>query len=255
MAWQSRLEAHDWRWLTGRPIAHRGLHDIAKGVPENTLAAFDAAIARGLAIECDVQLTGDGEAVVFHDDNAARLTGTDRRVAEMPMRELSALRIAGTEERPPSLPEALRFIGGRAPILIELKSRDKTGPLESAVAKALGDYAGPAAVMSFSPRTVRWFAGSAPAVLRGLVSGPYRDRGELGHWQRFLRRNLLAAVASRAQFVAHNTECLDLAACRLWRRFGGPLLTWTVRSAADYARLRARADGMIFEGFDPPEGS
>jgi glycerophosphoryl diester phosphodiesterase len=253
MAWQSRLEPYDWRWLTARPIAHRGLHYAAGGIPENTCAAFAAAIARGFPIECDVQLTADGEAVIFHDDNAARLTGADRAVSAMTLAELSALSIAGTDEHAPSLREALLFIRGRVPILIELKAAAKVGPLERAVAAALDGYEGPAAVMSFSPRTVRWFAEKRPAILRGLVSGPWRDDRGLAAWRRFTRRNLLAVAFGRPHFVAHSVDCLDLVASRLWRRYGGPLLTWTVRSAEEYARIRPKADGFIFEGFDPPE--
>jgi glycerophosphoryl diester phosphodiesterase len=249
----SRLEGHNWRWLIDRPIAHRGFHDIAAGVPENTLAAFAAAIARGLAIECDVRLAGDGGAIVFHDDNTLRLTGVDLPVATALPGELSALRIAGTEERIPTLEDALRFAAGNTPILIEMKSPPEVGPLEAAIAKALAGYRGPAAVMSFSPASVRWFADNAPGVLRGLTSGPYRRADGLNGWRRFVRRHLLVAAKSRPHFVAHNVDCLDLAASRLWRRFGGPLLTWTVKSSADYARLRSKADGLIFEGFDPPD--
>lgn len=251
----SRIEGYDWRWLTGRPIAHRGLHDLARGIPENTLAAFEAAIARGFAIECDVQLTADGEAVVFHDDNAARLTGVDRALSEMILPELSALRVAGTAERIPSLEDALRLVAGRAPILIELKSPAKVGPLEAAVAAALAAYSGPAAVMSFSPQSVAWFRINAPTILRGQISGPYRDRGELSAWQRFLRRNLFVVAIGRPHFVAHNVDCLDFLACRLWRRFGGPLLTWTVKSPSDYGRFQPKADGLIFEGFEPPDAA
>ncbi len=253
MAWQSRLESLEWRWLTERPIAHRGFHYAAGGIPENTCAAFAAAIARDFAIECDVQLTADGEAVVFHDDNAARLTGTGRAVSSMTLQELSALPIAGSDERAPSLKEALQFVRGRVPILIELKAPAKVGPLERAVASALEGYDGPVAVMSFSPRSVRWFARKRPAILRSLVSGAYRDGEGMSAWRRFARRNLLFTAVSRPHFVAHNVDCLDLAGSRLWRRYGGPLLAWTVRSAEEFARVRTKADGVIFEGFDPPE--
>ena len=248
----SRLKGYDWRWLTDRPIAHRGFHDIAAGIPENTLAAFAAAIERGFAIECDVRLAGDGGAIVFHDDNALRLTGADLAIATASLPDLSALDIAGTDERIPTLEEALGFVAGRTPILIELKSPPETGPLEATVARALAGYNGPAAVMSFSPQSVRWFADSAPAIIRGQISGPYRRADGFNGWQRFARRNLLVTAISKPHFVAHNVECLDLAASRLWRRFRGPLLTWTVKSSADYARLRSKADGLIFEGFGPP---
>lgn len=240
-------------WLVDRPIAHRGLHDLSRGIPENTLAAFDAAADRRLPIEFDVRLTEDGQAVVFHDENLGRLTGIDRLVAATTLREMKSLRIAGTEERPPSLFDALEFINGRVPVLIELKTIGRPGPLEAAVSEAVGNFSGLAAVQSFSPRSMQWFRENAPGVMRGQISGAYHGHG-LTSWHRFVHRHLLMLRISRPHFVAHHVGCLGLPASRLWRRLGGPLLAWTVRSARDLDRARGRADGLIFEGFDPLKG-
>lgn len=236
-------------WLLERPIAHRGLHNLAAGIPENSIRSFDAAIRASLPIEFDVRLTEDQQAVVFHDNNLDRLTGVDQLVAATTMRDMQRLSIAGTDERPPSLNEALEFIDGRVPVLIEVKASKPAGPLEWEVLKAIEGYHGLAAVQSFSPRSMRWFRENAPQVIRGQISGSYRVH-DLPSWHRFIHRHLLMLRISRPDFVAHHVGCLGLPASRLWRRLGGPLLAWTVRSMGDLDRARLRADGMIFEGFD-----
>ncbi len=219
------------------------------GIPENSIGAFDAAIKAELPIEFDVRLTEDQQAIVFHDGNLQRLTGVDQSVAATTLREMQRLNIAGTDERPPSLAEALEFINGRVPVLIEMKASRPPGPLEWAVLKEIEDYQGLAAVQSFSPKSLRWFRENAPQVIRGQISGSYRIH-DLPSWHRFFHRHLLMLRISRPDFVAHHVGCLGLPASRLWRRLGGPLLAWTVRSLSDLDRARSRADGLIFEGLD-----
>lgn len=254
MGRESLRSRHERRWLVDRPIAHRGLHNLAAGIPENSIGAFDAAIQRFLPIEFDVRLTEDGYAVVYHDENLNRLTGIDRPVAATTLHDMQALRIAGTDQRPPSLFETLDFIGGRVPVLIELKAVGRPGPLESVVAEALSRFHGLAAVQSFSPRSMQWFREYAPQVTRGQLSGAYHGHG-LSSLHRFIQRHLLMLRISRPHFIAHHVSSLGLPAVRLWRRLGGPTLAWTVRSDRDLDRVRARADGLIFEGFDPLKSS
>lgn len=247
---RTSLKQRERSWLVDRPIAHRGLHNLSAGIPENSLGAFDAAIQRLLPIEFDVRLTEDGHAVVYHDENLGRLTGIDRPVAATTLREMQQLRIAGTDERPPSLIDALDFIDGRVPVLIELKTVGRPGPLETIVSRELGRFHGLAAVQSFSPRSMQWFRENAPGVTRGQISGAYHGHG-LTSLHRFIQRHLLMLRISRPHFVAHHVGSLGMPAARLWRRLGGPLLAWTVRSDRDLDHIRARADGLIFEGFDP----
>lgn len=238
-------------WLTAQPIAHRGLHDRRAGRPENTLAAFAAAIARSYAIECDVRLTVDGEAVVFHDADLRRLTGSTGEIATTSLAAMRRLRILGTAEAPPSLADMLALIAGRVPVLIELKSIGAPGALEAAVFQELRRYRGHAAVMAFAPGSVAWFRHNAPEVIRGQLSGAYRGEGGPNVLSRFAYRHLLMLGVGKPDFVAHETICLGLPSSRLWRRFGGPLLTWTAKTPADYARARPLADAIIFEGFEP----
>lgn len=242
----------DLAWLTARPVAHRGLHSRLRGIPENTLAAFAAAVRGRFAIELDVRLTRDGEAVVFHDRDLGRSTGADGTVAKTALAAMRRLRVLGSAEYPPSLGEALALIAGRVPVLIELKTEDSSRRLEAAVAKALRSYRGRSAVMAFDPASVAWFRTNAPAIVRGVVSGSLRG-ASLPAMTAFRARHLKTLATARPDFVAHETLCLGLPAARMWRCSGRPLLAWTVRSHAAYHADRRRFDAAIFEGFVPSD--
>jgi glycerophosphoryl diester phosphodiesterase len=234
-------------WLRSTPVAHRGLHDAAR--PENSLAAFAAAADGGYAMECDLQLSADGVAMVFHDAALDRLTPAKGAVGAQPAKALSELRLLGTAEPIPALRDLLELIGGRAPILIELKHDvSPVGPLEEAAWRELAGYRGPYAVQSFDPGSVAWFRDRAPAALRGQVTGD---------WRRFREgeapalRNALRAIAARPQFLAWNVKRLPHWAPTLARRLGLPLLTWTVRTPEDLAAARACGANPIFENLRP----
>ena len=142
-------------WLTARPIAHRGLHDAARGLAENSIGAAEAAIAGGFAIECDVQLSRDGEAMVFHDDNLRRLTRARGALADRSVAELQTLALRDGGERIPTLPQFLARIGSRTPLICELKSAfDGDMRLAERVAEIAGPYAGPLALKSFDPAVI-----------------------------------------------------------------------------------------------------
>ena len=241
-------------WLTARPVAHRGFHDAAAGRIENTLSAAEAAIDRGFAIECDLQLTADENAVVFHDDTLDRLTDGSGRVDGKSLAEAKAARLNGTDDRIPTLAELLETVAGRVPLLVELKSHwNGDRRLERTVARTLAAYQGPLAVMSFDPASMRAMAGLAPALPRGLVADRFTDPeyDGLSAGRRFALRHLLEVARLGAQFVAYDVKALPASAPLFLRHLGWPLLTWTVRTAADRATAARYADQMIFEGFDP----
>ncbi|MBT2186390.1 glycerophosphodiester phosphodiesterase family protein [Sphingobium nicotianae] len=229
-------------FLTDRPFAHRGLHK--GGVPENSLAAVRDAIAAGYGVECDVRLSRDGIAYVFHDRRTDRLTGRRGRFAGLAADMRQALRLMGSEEAVPSLSALLALTGTQTPLLIELKSDD--GPhgcarLCAAVARDLSAHRGAlAAVMSFDPLMCHWFARHRPDVARGLVIGRRHRTGITA------RRDLALAIArAMPHFIACDVRDLPKARA-IPRRRRLPLLCWTVRSARD--RLRAHdADQIIFE--------
>jgi glycerophosphoryl diester phosphodiesterase len=237
-------------WLTARPIAHRGLHDAAQGVVENTQSAFNAAVAGHYAIECDLQLSADGEAMVFHDDTLDRLTERTGALATLTASELKMVSFKATSDRMMTLGELCDLVAGRVTLVLEMKSHF-TGDmrLTERVAAALQGYAGPVAAMSFNPAVVGGLQMMAPGLPRGLVAQSRPDP-EVPSGNSF--RYAMDAVRARPHFLAWSVQ--DLAG--FWPilgrwGFGLPLLTWTVRSEADRLRARRWADQMIFEGFRP----
>ncbi|MFK8251081.1 glycerophosphodiester phosphodiesterase family protein [Ancylobacter terrae] len=243
-------------WLVARPIAHRGLHEPAAGIIENTPSAIDAAIAGGYAIEVDLQPTADGEAMVFHDDELERLTTAHGPVKARTARELAALDFRATADRMMSLPDLLLRVAGRVPLVIELKSLyDGDARVAERACDVLASYAGPAALMSFDPDLVAAVRRLAPRIPRGITMERRYDDPEwhgLSAATKFIWGNLLHFPRTQPDFVAHYVKELPAPAATLARRqLGRPLLTWTVRTEEDRAIARAQADQMIFEGFRP----
>jgi len=240
-------------WLTARPVAHRGLHDAAVGVIENTATAFTAAIAGHYAIECDLQLSADGEAMVHHDDQLGRLTDGAARLDALSAAELKQARFRATADRMLTLGELCDLVARRVTLVLELKSRFDGDPrLPRRVAEVLAGYRGPVAVMSFDPAAVAALREIAPAIPRGLVAQK-QDKTE-GHHERQASPFSFASqtLAARLAFLAYRVQDLDSPMPRMARNlFGLSLLTWTVRTAAERERAVRFADQMIFEGFRP----
>jgi glycerophosphoryl diester phosphodiesterase len=222
------------------PFAHRGLHGA--GRVENSRAAFEAAMAAGHGIELDVQSSFDGEAMVFHDYELKRLTGVEGRLGELSAAELRRIRLAGGDSIP-TLAEVLGLVGGRVPLLIEVKSpRRRVARLCLAVYRAIEGYRGPLAVMSFNPEVGRWFRRNAPRVLRGLVVTESGKKGPRGLLERHI-----ALWSARPDFLAYDIRDLPSRFAARQRRRGLPVYTWTVRSNADRVRAAAFADQIIYE--------
>lgn len=243
-------------WLTARPVAHRGLHEAARGVVENTPSAFEAAIAGGYGIECDVQLSRDGEAMVHHDDVLGRLTIGSGPLSALTAAELKTVAFHGTTDRMLTLGDLCALVAGRTPLLVEIKSRfDGDMALTRRVAAVLAAYSGPVAAMSFDPGPIAFLRAIAPQIVRGIVAERHYNHAEWSAMTPAQRRSLaflLHAPRTRPQFVAWAVRDLPAAAPLVARHlFGLPLLTWTVRSAEDRQRAARFADQAIFEGFRP----
>ena len=240
-----------WRRLFAPPIAHRGLWGAADG-PENSLAAFQHAVERGYGVELDVQLSADGEAMVFHDADLARMTGVSGHLRDKTARELGALRLAGTDETIPTLAEALAVIGHRALVLIELKTpAGEVGGLEKRVADVLIDHSGPAAVVSFNPYAVAFFADHHPKILRGLNSYGYDDQPRMAAEQRRSYRALEHMSLARPHFLSLGLDILPSARAAELRKDGKPVIAWTLRSPEAWDGVKGACDNLIFEGFTP----
>jgi glycerophosphoryl diester phosphodiesterase len=243
-------------WLTACPIAHRGLHDAARGVIENSLSAVDAAIARGYAIECDIQLSSDGEAIVFHDDTLERLTDAAGPVAQRRAVELTACALKGSSDRIPTLETFLARIGGRVPLICEIKSRfDGNLKLAERACAVVSQYAGPVAFKSFDPAVIAALRESADSRPRGIVGESHHDHAawnSLTARQKFSMANLLHYEETLPDFLSWRVSDLVSAVPYLCRAgIGMPVMTWTVRSDADRTLARDHADQIVFEGFTP----
>ena len=241
-------------WLTARPIAHRGLHDAANGIIENTAAAAAAAIAGRYGIETDLQISRDGEAMVYHDAALGRLTDGAGALRELAAAELKRVPFRSTGDRMMTLGDLLDLVAGRATLVIELKSRfDGDLRLAMRAAAVLASYGGPFAVMSFDPAPIAELRRIAPNITRGIVAERHYGAAEWDFLKGSRRRELaflLHAPKSRPAFLAYRLGDLAAVAPRAARlMFGLPLLTWTVRSADDRAMAARFADQMIFEGF------
>jgi glycerophosphoryl diester phosphodiesterase len=243
-------------WLTARPVAHRGLHDADSGIIENTPAAFTAAIAGRYGIECDLQITADGEAVVHHDNALGRLTDGSGRLDAMTAADLKRVAFKGSPDRMITLGELCDLVAGQATLVIELKSRfDDDRRLVARAAQVLAGYRGTAALMSFDPGQIAALRQIAPALPRGIVA---ERRYRHHEWDRLPAASRRAmtyfkhVVRTRPQFLAYSVRDLPAAIPLAARNlFGLPLLTWTVRSPQDRAAAARWADQMIFEGFRP----
>ena len=230
-------------WLGEHDYAHRGLHGA--GVPENSRAAFAAAVAQGYGIELDVQRSSDGQPVVFHDDTLERMTAEAGPVARRSAGQLGAIALAGTAETIPTLRQVLADVAGRVPVLIEIKSdRDtRIAALCLAVRRVLEGYTGPHAVMSFDPRVSHWYWRHSPHTVRGYSVSEGEDRALPGK----LRRRL-ALWHARPDFLAYDIRDLPSGFAARQRRRGLPVIAWTISSAEHRERAADHADADIFEG-------
>ena len=231
-------------WLKDWTYAHRGLHGLP-GPVENSPAAFRAAVAAGLGIECDIQRSRDGEAMVYHDWNFWRLHEQPQTGDAVDAVDWRALRYGDSDEGPFTLSELLELVAGSVPLLIEIKSRrgyDVERSCEKVVA-ALDGYGGRHAIMSFDPRVSRWLRRHAPQTVRGLVM----REDEHGNTQRSWQRHIALWIA-RPDFMAYHVKALPNAFAATLRHVGIPLLTWTVNSPEALAVARSHADAPIAEG-------
>src|SRR6476646_4821881 len=243
-------------WLTARPIAHRGLHDAARGIIENMPAAALAAISGDFGIECDIQLTADGEAMVHHDDALGRLTEGSGALLGMTAAELKATPFKGTAERMMSLGDLCALVGGRVPLVIEVKSHfNGDRKLVRRMAEVLASYSGPAVGMSFDPDQLLALREIMPALPRGIVAERSYDAADWPEASPAQRRGMMHlrhAFHTRPHFVAYWVNELPAPAPWITRNlFGLPLLAWTVRTPEQRERTGRHADQMIFEGFRP----
>lgn len=228
----------------GRNFAHRGLHSRDKSVPENSLKAFELASAAGYGMELDVQLSRDGQVVVFHDDDLKRVCGVEGKIWDYTFSELQKFPLCGTDERIPLFSDVLNTVRGRGAIICELKNGPRNRELCQKTYDLLASYPGEVCIESFNPFIVAWFRFHAPELLRGqLATDSYEDRSAL---QGFLLRNCLFNFAARPQFIAYKLVRRPLAV-RFSELLGAMKVAWTSHEPQN----EKGQDAVIFEFYRP----
>ena len=227
--------------------AHRGL--FGDGIPENSLAAFDAAVRAGVGIELDIQLSRDGEVMVFHDYSLMRMTGRDAKLCEVDLPELKRLDLGGGTI--PTLDEVLTLVDGRVPLLIELKGENTDMSLCKVAAEMLDKYTGSYCVESFNPLLLREFGKLRPEVTRGLLYTKFKRGGKFWALD-FLLTSLIFNCLARPDFIAYDIAHPNTLALRICGALYHPYrFVWTIKSRAEYDAVKAAGESPIFEGFRP----
>ena len=236
--------------FTRRYFAHRGLYSADQTVPENSLAAFEAACSAGYGIELDIQLSKDGQVVVFHDDDLKRACGVDQKVSALPFDELEALSLFETDQKIPLFTAVLDLVAGRVPLIVELKSQ---GPKNDELCQKAKDillgYRGDYCVESFDPRIVRWFRMTAPWVLRGQLACPERSyNADTPRFAAKVFSRCLCNFYGRPQFIAYEVAGKPFPV-RLAEAMGAMRICWTSHNKKDCAGN----DAVIFEHYTPDQ--
>ena len=239
-------------WLTARPITHRGLHDVSRGIVENTLGALAAAIGQNYAIECDLQVTADGEAVLFHDDTLDRVAEAIGPLKSLTVAQLKHVKLKHTKETIPTLAEVLTLVDSRVPLVIELKPQwDGDTTLAERTVEILQHYTGHHALMSFDPDVIEAVRRLSPDTVRGMICDdalhtsydalPADARAEL--------RTLSYLGRTAPDFMSADFHFLPWAPLAALRARGMPVITWTIRSPDEARQALRDCDQITFEGF------
>ncbi len=232
-------------------IAHRGLFDNDKGIPENSLPAFLRAIEKGLPIEFDVRATRDGKLLVFHDKSLRRMTGLNKKVLFTRYREIRKLRLLDTHYTIPTFDQVLSLVDGQVPLLIEIKNSFIAGRVEKRIFERLSSYKGTYIVESFNPWVLFWMKRHVPKVVRGqLIASSKKTRNPIEKFIMFMKGFY---SLTKPDFIACDASRLNPRLSKKFRQKGLKVLCWTVKSFEDYLKVYRISDGVIFDTISPEE--
>ncbi|MBQ8425981.1 MAG: glycerophosphodiester phosphodiesterase [Clostridia bacterium] len=235
-------------WIVKSPIAHRGLFNAE--IPENSLSAFKNSVEKGVAIELDVTALSDGTLVIFHDSKLARMTGKDGFISNCKYEDIKDLTLLKTNEKIPTLKEALETINGQVPVIIEIKNFGKVGSIEKEVLKELQGYKGEYVVSSYNPYTLEWFKNNAPQIKRGQVASFFTNKEITGIRRFNLKRMRLNKKISEPHFIIYSAE--DMPNKYTKKYFGKiPVLSYTIKSEEEENRLKEYSDNFVFDSYMP----
>ena len=245
---QKALQKELQKWY----YAHRGLHDNGSDAPENSLAAFWKAVEQGFGMEMDVQLSKDRVPVVFHDSTLKRICGAEGKISDYTYQELQQFSLCGTKEKIPTLAQVLSLVGGRTPLIVELKTETMDTTICRLVDELLSDYPGLYCIESFNPWALFWYRVHKGEIVRGQLSDAFVRSGEFKGVSYWLLQNLLANWLSKPDFVAYNCKHPGILSRRICHKvFRNTAVAWTVKSPQQMEKIRRDFDIFIFEGFIP----
>lgn len=233
-------------FLVTTMFAHRGLHDETS--PENSLSSFKKAIEKGYGIELDVNPSLDGVPMVFHDSKLSRVTGKDKYIQNLTCEELKEITLLNSNETIPTLQEVLELVDGKVPLLIEIKTQEKTGPLEKEVFSLLKNYKGKFAIQSFNPFSLAWFQRKAPKIWRGQLSCFFKGE-KLSILTKYMIKGLRTKRISTFDFISYDIKSLPNRYTKKFKNM--PILSWSIKSQEQYIKAIQVSDNVIFENFEP----
>lgn len=245
-----KSKVKNFEWLFERPIAHRGYHKGNKEVPENSKAAYLAAIEKGYHIEIDVHLTKDNKVVIFHDGDLNRMCGVDKKVFESTYEELLQYPLMGGQEKMMELQEFLDLVNDQVGVLIEFKDDFLDGRLERSAYEILKNYKGRYVMQSFFPYSLRWFKKNAPEVARGQLCFNYMKNKKMKWIKKFLYTNLFSNFIGRPHFISYNWPGRNYYTVKVLRNLGAKLLVWSILNEDVYNQVKDECDNVIFENLD-----
>lgn len=232
--------------------AHRGLHDNASDAPENSLAAFKKAVEAGYGIEMDVQLTKDKIPVVFHDFTLERICGKEGKVCDYTFQELEGFQLCNSEEKIPRFDEVLEIVGGKVPLIVELKVEWMDVSVCPVVDALLQNYQGLYCIESFNPLALVWYRRHHSDVVRGQLSDGFLKSGEFKGILYVFLQNLMLNWITKPDFVAYNHKYADIGARKICRSlYKNMAVAWTIKSQKELEATRSKFDIFIFDSFIP----
>lgn len=241
----------DLTWIKNDYIAHRGYHSLDKSIPENTLLAFKKALDYGYSIECDVNVTKDGQVVVFHDINLKRLCGVDINLSDVTYEDIKNFRILKTNEHIPLLTDLLELVKGKVPLLIELKPKGDSKRLCQSFMKVMGQYNGVYAIHSFSPSIVYWFKKNHPQIIRGQITEYFKNDSQMHPFIKLLMKSMFFNHFTKPDFVNYGIKDLPNKYASKAYEKGLCVISYCARNELEYHMVKNHYDNAVFEFFRP----
>jgi glycerophosphoryl diester phosphodiesterase len=241
----------DLTWIKDNYIAHRGFHSLDKSIPENSLIAFKRAIDYNYSIELDVNVTKDGQVVVFHDMNLIRMCKVDENLSDVTYDEIKSFTLLNTNEKIPLLSDVLHLVNGKVPLLIELKPKGDKQLLCQAFMKTMSQYDGPYAIHSFSPWIVYWFKKHHPEIIRGQITEYFKNSSEMNSFQKYLMKSMFFNRFTKPDFINYGIKDLPNKYASKAYNNGTCVISYCARNNLEFNLVRKHYDNAVFEFFRP----